>query len=156
DRIHQVNERLKDLLSDVISSMKSQIGFLTPVIAGIVVGISAMIVTILSRLSSLLGASESEQVGEIGFTGGLTGLAGLFEIANIIPSYYLQLIIGIYVVQVIIILTLLANGIENGNDNLSGKYRVSKNLYTSGIIYFLVALIVTLVFTVLANVIQVV
>src|SRR3989344_3650741 len=50
DRIHQVNERLKDLLSETLSSMKSQIAFLTPVIAGIVVGLSTMIVTILGRL----------------------------------------------------------------------------------------------------------
>ena len=34
--IHRVEERLQDLMADIISSMKSQIKFLTPAIAGIV------------------------------------------------------------------------------------------------------------------------
>ncbi|MBU2634198.1 MAG: hypothetical protein KJ674_03050 [Nanoarchaeota archaeon] len=148
DRIHQVNERLKDLLSDIVSSMKSQIGFLTPIISGIVVGISTMIVLVLGRLSTLMAQSSLEG-GDTSF-GGLGGLSGLFEVANIIPGYYLQLVVGIYVVEVIIILTFLANGIENGNDKLTAKYMVSKNLYTSGLLYFIVALLVTLIFSYLA------
>src|SRR3989344_5479534 len=50
ERIQQVNERLRDLLSETISSMKSQISFLTPAIAGIVVGIASMIVNIIVQL----------------------------------------------------------------------------------------------------------
>jgi len=148
ERIHQVNERLKDLLAETLSSMKSQISFLTPMIAGIVVGLSSMIVTILGRLSSLL--LESSTQGDQLNLGGIEALTGLFEIPNIIPSYYLQLIIGIYVVQVIIILTFLANNIESGN-KISGQYKAGKNLYASSLLYFFVALIVTLIFTLLAT-----
>jgi len=39
--MHKVDERLKDLLADIISDMKSQIAFLTPAISGVVVGITA-------------------------------------------------------------------------------------------------------------------
>src|SRR3989344_2610564 len=38
--IHRVEERLKDLMADVSSSMQAQIKFLTPAIAGIVIGIT--------------------------------------------------------------------------------------------------------------------
>ena len=146
--IHQVNERLKDLLGEIISSMKSQINFLTPVIAGIVVGISAMIVTILGRLGGLLTESNS---GDAGGFGGLGGLGDIFQIANIIPSYYLQILVGIYVIEIILLLTFLSNGIENGVDKLQERYQASKYLYTSGILYFGVALAVTLIFTLLAT-----
>src|SRR3989344_3456898 len=149
DRIHQVNERLKDLLSETLSSMKSQISFLTPMIAGIVVGLSTMIVTILGRLSALL-LQSSTQGQDLGLAGGLDALTGLFEIQSIIPVYFLQLIIGIYVVQIAIILTFLANNIESGN-KISGEYKAGKNLYASGILYFFVSLIVTLMFTLLAT-----
>jgi len=148
DRIHQVNERLKDLLSETLSSMKSQISFLTPMIAGIVVGLSTMIVTILGRLSSLLLQSSSQDQ-ELSL-GGVEALTGLFEVKNIIPVYFLQLIIGLYVVQVVIILTFLANNIESGN-KISGGYKAGKNLYASSILYFFVSLIVTLMFTLLAT-----
>ncbi len=153
DRIHQVNERLKDLLSEIISSMKSQISFLTPVIAGIVVGISSMIVTILGKLSAQLTETSRGNLGETGF-GGLGALTGLFEIKNIIPSYYLQLIIGLYVVEIGIILTILSNGIENGADSLNEQYYLGKNLYKSSIIYFIIAFFITLIFTMLAVNIQ--
>jgi len=148
ERIHQVNERLKDLLSETLSSMKSQISFLTPMIAGIVVGLSTMIVTILGRLSSLLIESSSQ--GQELSLGGADALTGLFEIQNIIPVYFLQLIIGVYVVEVVIILTFLANNIESGN-KISGEYKAGKNLYASSLLYFFVSLIVTLIFTLLAT-----
>jgi len=145
--IHQVNERLKDLLSEIISSMKSQISFLTPVIAGIVVGISAMIVTILSRLTSVFTETNAGD----GFGGGLEGMLNLFEIVNIIPSYYLQLVIGLYVIEIAIVLTILANGIENGEDKISERAGLSKNLYMTGILYFLISVVVTFIFGLLAN-----
>ena len=82
--------------------------------------------------------------------GGVEALTGLFEIPNIIPSYFLQLVVGLYVVEIVIILTFLANNIESGN-KISGEYKAGKNLYASGILYFFISLIVTLIFTLLAT-----
>ena len=93
---------------------------------------------------------SSTQGQDLGLAGGLDALTGLFEIQSIIPVYFLQLIIGIYVVQIAIILTFLANNIESGN-KISGEYKAGKNLYASGILYFFVSLIVTLMFTLLAT-----
>jgi len=45
--IHRVDERLKDLMADIVSSMQSNINFMAPVISGIVIGITSMITTIL-------------------------------------------------------------------------------------------------------------
>ena len=59
--IHRVEERPQDLMADIISSMKSQIKFLTPAIAGIVIGITSMISTILTKLSAQLGAFSAAQ-----------------------------------------------------------------------------------------------
>jgi Flp pilus assembly protein TadB len=152
DKIRQVNERLKDLLSEIISSMKSQIGFLTPVISGIVVGISTMIVLILGKLTLQLTEATSQQAPQQGgaLGGGIGGLAGLFQIPNIIPSYYLQLIVGLYVIEITIILTILSNGIENGSDKLNEEFNLGKNLFRSSILYLLVSFIVTVLFSVLS------
>jgi len=146
--IHRVNERLKDILSDIISSMKSQISFLTPIIAGIVVGISSMIVTILVKLtqSMTIEATENQVFGGIS----LNTLATMFRLRNIIPSYYLQLIVGIYVIEIIFLLTKLSNSIQYGRDNLNEKYTFSKNLYLGGMLYFFTALFITIIFTFLS------
>ncbi len=147
-RIHSVNERLKDILSDVISSMKSQINFLTPVIAGIVVGISSMIITLLIRLSEVVVQQTQAQGNVAGIPAALP--IDLFSVPNIIPSYYLQLIVGIYVIQVIAVLTVLLNGIENGPDKVARNNSLGKNLYIGILLYTAVTFIVTLIFTLLA------
>jgi len=140
--IRQVEERLKDLLSDVVTSMKGQIGFLTPVIAGIVVAIASLISSVIGRLSEL-GTEGFE--GEIPVIG--TSLEGLpFDVQNVIPPYFFQLVVGLYVVQVIIILTVLSEKIESGDDKLSVEYGLGKNLFRSTMLYCLVSLIGVLVF----------
>ena len=109
-----------------------------------------MIVTILGKLTAQLAGVESPTATE-GFNAPTAGLLQLFEIKNIIPSYYLQLIVGLYLVEVVIVLTILANGIENGADDLAKQNSLGKNLYRSSLIYFIVAFFVTMIFTLLAT-----
>ncbi len=142
--IHRVEERLKDLMADVIASMKSQIKFLTPAISGIVIGITSMISTILNTLNSTLadigGGSETAQLG---------GMSQFF--GSGLPTYYFQIIVGVYIVQIVYILTVLSNGIENGADKLGERYELGKNLIRSTLSYCIIAGIVILLFNVLAS-----
>jgi hypothetical protein len=143
--MHRVDERLKDLLAEVISSMKSQISFMTPVIAGIVVGITSMISNILGKLGPMLEAQQMD-AGGLGSAGQLpTDFFGLG-----IPSYFFQAIVGVYVVQITLILTILANGIENGADELNEKYLIGKNMLYSTLLYVGISLVVTIIFNTVA------
>ena len=148
--IHKVNERLKDLLADVISSIKSQINFLTPLIAGIVVGIGVLITNILVSLGPLLGqtagAGDTDAIGV-----NLDIVSQIFPVDKVIPPFYFQLIIGVYLVQITIILTILANGIQNGVDKLNQDYDLSKNLYKSIVFYLIVTIVTTLILTFMAR-----
>lgn len=146
--IHRVDERLKDLLADIISSMKSQIKFLTPAIAGIVIGITSMITTILTNLSGQI-ARITEEGGEQAALGGVGGIVNLF--GNGIPTYYFQIVVGLYVVQMIFILSILSNGIENGSDKLNERYVLGNNLLKSTMLYCLIALAVMLLFNLIAG-----
>lgn len=144
--IHKVNERLQDLMAEIISSMKAQIKFLTPAISGIVVGITSMITTILGKLGAIL----PEVAG--GDAAGAANLGELF--GDSIPTYHFQIVVGIYVIQIIYILTILANGIENGSDKLSERYNLGVNLTRSTLIYVIVALFVIIVFNFIASTIM--
>ena len=142
--IHRVNERLKDLMADIISSMKSQISFLTPVISGIVIGITSMVTYILSRLkykmSSLGGGDTGNALG---------GMVNIF--GDGIPTYYTQMIVGLYVIQITYLLTVISNSIENGNDKLNEEYMLGKNLMKSTLLYVFISLAVMLVFNLIAG-----
>jgi hypothetical protein len=138
--IHSVNERLKDLMADIISSMNSQIKFLTPAIAGIVIGITSMVTSILGKLGT--------QLQDVA-TGGQAGLTGLFS--DGIPTYYFQIIVGLYVVQITYILTILVNGIENGSDKLSEKYQLGNNMIRGTLLFCTISLVVMLLFNMIAS-----
>ncbi|MCX6711237.1 MAG: hypothetical protein NTZ02_04085 [Candidatus Woesearchaeota archaeon] len=146
-QIHRVDERLKDLLADIISSMKSQISFLTPAISGIVIGITSMITMILGKLAIQMRQMQ-ESGGETGL-GGIGGMMGL--ISDGIPPYYFQLIVGIYLVEITYILIVISNGIENGADSLGEKYSIGKELPKSVILYVVISLVVTLLFNLVAS-----
>ncbi len=143
--IHKVNERLKDLMAEVISSMNSQIKFLTPVIAGIVIGITSMVTTILGKL-----ALQMKELGA-GTEGGMSGALATGFFGQGVPTYYFQIVVGIYVVQITYILTVLANGIENGSDKLNERFLLGKNLIRSTILYSVVAASIMLIFNFIAN-----
>ena len=144
--IHKVNERLKDLMADVISSMRSQIKFLTPAIAGIVIGITSMITSILGKLSQQIPQT-------IGASGGVEGTSSaLLDIFGVgIPTYYFQVIVGVYVVQITYILTIISNGVENGSDKLTEKYQLGSNMIRSTILYVIISAVVMILFNYIAG-----
>ena len=147
--IHKINERLRDLLADVVSSMRSNMSFLAPVLAGIVVGLAAMITAILSKLSGMIVTGE-----EIALPGGMAPSAfmDMFNIKFMIPPYFLQIIVGLYIVEIVYILTLTLVSVEAGTDRLGEKFEIAKNMRTSIMMYTGVAILSILALTVLAAV----
>ncbi len=153
DRIHKVAERLKDLLAEITSGMKAQASFLAPMIAGIVIGVSSMVVTIINKLGEQfkqVTLTETEGVGN------LQGLIEILRIEDVIPSFHFQLVVGIYILEIVIILTILRNAIENNDDKIIRKYEIGKNLIFSMILYSIVSLIGIFIFNILANGINVI
>ncbi|RLF37138.1 MAG: hypothetical protein DRM99_01230 [Thermoplasmata archaeon] len=149
--IHRIEERLKDLVADVVVSMKSNISFLAPILGGVVVGLAAMITMIINHLVGMMGTmqgAESELAGAAG------GVMTLFSVENMIPPYFLQAAVGIYLIQIIFILTSTIVVIENGADKLTEKNEIAKNLYRGMSFYLIIALISILVLSLLASLVM--
>lgn len=148
NRIKQVNERLRDLLADVLSSMTSQISFLTPVIAGIVVGVGSMVVSIINLLGEQF---KTVGIEEGGFTTGIAAIANILRIEDVIPGFQFQLVVGIYVVELTVILTILSTYIERGVDKTTSRYRIGRNTLRATGLYVLISLIGIIIFNLLAR-----
>ncbi len=137
--IQKINERLRDLLADVVSDMKSNMTFLAPLLAGIVVGLASMITGILGQLKYMLDFGGEE--GALEGLGGLGQITQLFDLVNMIPPYFLQMAIGVYIIQIIFILTGTLVTIDAGEDRLSQTNTIAKNLKRGSILYLLTALL---------------
>lgn len=136
--IRKVNIRLNDLLADIISDMKSNMTFLAPLLSGVIVGLSGMITLILSKLEGItanLGGGGGDLVG----ASGVNQLLGLFQVTEMIPTYWLQIIVGLYLVEVVFILTGTLITIKSGKDDLEQMAETGKNLRNTLLLYFAVA-----------------
>ncbi len=146
--VQKITDRLRDLLAEIISDIKSNITFLAPLLAGVVIGLAAMITTILAKLNL-----AQAQGGDVSGLGNIGSILGLFDINNMIPPYYLQIAIGIYIVQIIFILTGTLVTINSGEDKLDKASSTGKNLMKGMTLYFIVALLSTLALFILSSVV---
>lgn len=147
--MQRIDERLRDLLAEVVSDMKSNMTFLAPLLAGVVVGLSAMITTILNKLQVLSGSlTDTQQIAGIGNIG---EILSLFQVDKMIPPYFIQLSIGIYIIQVTFILTAALVTVDAGKDPLREKSELAKNLKRGMYLYLGTALLATLALTLLST-----
>lgn len=148
--IQKIDDRLRDLLAEVVSDMKSNMTFLAPLLAGIVVGLSAMITMILNTLqvTSQLGGSQ-----DLGGFGSLATITALFDVKTMIPPYFIQISIGLYIIEIIFILTAALVTVDAGKDVLREKYELAKNLKRGTLLYLATALVSVLALTLLAAIV---
>ncbi len=147
--IQKITIRLRDMLAEIVSDMKSNMTFLAPLLSGVVVGLAAMITSILGKLN--LTDFGKAGMASLGGFEGILGPDGIFQSVDMIPPYYLQIAVGIYLIQIIFILTGSLVTIDSGEDKLEKTNKTGKNLKRGMILYFVVALISTLALFILAS-----
>ncbi|MCA9487427.1 MAG: hypothetical protein KC516_00520 [Nanoarchaeota archaeon] len=137
--INKITTRLKDMLAEISSDMKSNMTFLAPLLSGIVVGLAAMITSILTKLKlASLGQDAAVNLG------GLSGVLDIFDVSAMIPPYFLQISVGLYLIEIIFILTNTLVTVDSGEDKLERIYKTGLNLKKGLGLYFVTALFATL------------
>ena len=144
--ISKITDRLKDMLAEIVSDMKSNMTFLAPLLSGVVVGLAMMITSILDKMNL-------SKLSEGGSVGNLDSFMNIFDLTKMIPPYYLQIIIGIYLIQIIFILTGTLVTIDSGEDKLEKTNKTGKNLQRGIALYFVVGLLATLMLFGLSSVV---
>lgn len=133
--VRETQEYIRDMLSDTVSSMKFQAYFLTPLITGLIVSMAHVIVSVLTKLGEYLdglGLSQSAGLPDMSMAFG--------NMQSSTSPEVFQLIVGVYLIEVIIILGMFLSRISKGEDKVSQWYSVGKLLILGIVIYFIVAL----------------
>jgi Flp pilus assembly protein TadB len=143
--IQKINERLKDLLAEIVSDMKSNMTFIAPLMAGVLVGLAAMITSILGRLQALQLSGND--------LGNLSNLLNIFDVSQTIPPFYLQIAMGVYLIQIIYILTGTLVTIDSGEDPLQKTFLTGRNVLKGIGLYIVVATMSIIILAVLSGVV---
>jgi len=115
--IHMSNERMNDLLTESLSSMKSQASFLAPIISGVVISIVSLVTLIMGSLTK-----ATQDLGDVGGQG-IQNFLG-----DSIPTYLFQGVVGIYIVMLISILIYMVTNLENGDDSILTKFEIGDKI----------------------------
>jgi len=142
--IRETQEYIRDLLQESVSSMKFQAYLLTPMVTGLIVSMAQVIIKVLSILSKRLQELSVGSNLPINISGGLF-VGGGTGTSSVSPEMF-QIIIGIYLIEVIIILAMFMTKISQGEDKVYMWYSAGKMLVVAVTMYFLVAVGASMMF----------
>ena len=91
-------------------------------------------------------------VGVSGIGVNISSLLDLFKVENMLSIYFLQLAVGIYIIEIIFILTTTLVTIDSGEDKLKQTYDIANNLLYGGLLYLIVALVSIIALSAIAGV----
>ncbi len=124
--IQTVDQHLKDILEDIISSMNMMSTILVPLAAGVVVGLGTLMIRILIFVAKLF---ES-----ITLTQEVSGLDFL-SLKNVMPLELFTIVVGVYMIEVLVSLSIFSVRIQRGDDNLEIQYSIGTNLFMGALIF---------------------
>jgi len=143
ERMQKIRNSIIEMLRDISSALQLQASFIAPFICGIVGAMATDIIVLLQEIVKMIAKVEQQFLG--GFfvdqTKSLSQMFSFIQIERIIPLTIFQLIVGIYMIEIVIIICYFLNGIKNGFDITTRNVLIGKSLLFALVMYSMVLLI---------------
>lgn len=144
--LNNIEAKIRELLEDVRSGLRMQGSLIIPIVCAIVASLGIFILSMIMHISCELNKIEKSFGVDI-FGGGSSLISELIgSFSRVMPMTVLQIIVGIYTIEIVVIISMLLNGIENGFDNTSRDHMIASTLKSALIVYFIVNITSILVF----------
>jgi len=146
--ISKVKERIKDLVAEDLSQLKSLLRILGPVILGIISAVSVMVIEILYKLSFQFNqlsnlTSSSSNVSQ--YINSLPNIIfNIFNLNSLISPDSMIIIIGIFNLAIAFVITYAINSIENSGDKLGFYYYLYRYYIINILIFFIFSTLSTI------------
>jgi hypothetical protein len=134
-QLQEVEQKIKDMLYELTSTIQTTISVFAPLIAGVTLSITTLISKVLTSLHSTISLDTMTDLSPT-----FSGMTDAFTLENVRPEYFV-LVIGIYLIQLVVLLTRLINGINEGDDKATYMYRLGKTLPLALLVFSLTILI---------------
>jgi hypothetical protein len=138
--IHKLDEYIKTLLAETISTVGLTITILAPLLATTATIMSSAIVQSLEFIK--------QQIGSVlrAFGGGELNLQ-LVDVQKIIPPTIVEFVVGLYFIETVIILSVFLSNVNYGTDKFKIAQTLSKNVITAMFIYTAILFLGHFIFT---------
>jgi hypothetical protein len=136
----EVNNASDEILSETTSDMQIQAWVFAPLSAGVVVGLMAIVIYIFSFFGSSLQdfkAILGEDLGDAAFA----SFSFLFNIGEQIPFHYFQLIVGVYLIEMVFIISHFLGELNFGEDEVNKNFELGKIMLVAIAVYSVVVLL---------------
>jgi len=126
--VHSVEQYMKEELDEITSDMKFMISMLAPISCGVVVGLATIMVMVLFQIVKIMTAVTgiSSSMPALSSPGMIESIV---DIKKIVPAEIFLVIVGGYMLEVIVLLSMFLATLEHGGDPVE-KY----NLISTGTI----------------------
>jgi Flp pilus assembly protein TadB len=140
--VHEVKEEIEDILGETISSMKFLAMFLAPMVAGVTVTLAVIILQILTKLGTAMQSIMASGGGGMNMAQSFLLIPWAMGGEMPISPAFFQLVVGIYMVETAVLLSIFLNGVKYGEDPVG----VRENMWMIllfGIIIYIISWFVT-------------
>jgi len=144
--IHQTQERLNDLMEETTTTIQMLAYMLAPIVSGVAVGMSQTIITAIFQLSESFELAEGDIPDGQEADTGLGGGTFIDDLDSAIPPELLQLVVGLYLIQLLYILGTFYMKISRGNDPTYKNMFIGKIMISGMFFYIMTLTIVSLLF----------
>ncbi|MCG2867933.1 MAG: hypothetical protein L7G90_00865 [Candidatus Nanopusillus sp.] len=146
--ISKVKERIKDLVAEDLSQLKSLLRILAPIILGIISAVSVMIIEVLYELSFQFKQISNLELSNSGVSQYISTLPGIifniFNLNSLVSPASMILIIGIFNAAIAFVIVYAINSIENSGDKLSFYYYLYKYYIVNILMFFIFSTLSTI------------
>lgn len=139
--LQEVENKIKDTLYSLTSTLRSTAAVFAPLIAGVTLAITKLITTI---IQSIQGKLPTESV--MGGSNMLSNITESFTLENVRPEYF-ALVVGIYIIELVFLITRFTNGIDEGDDKAEYMYSLGKIMPTAIIVLTITIIISQILFS---------
>jgi hypothetical protein len=126
--------------------MQIQAYLLAPLTAAMIVSMTAAMMQLMLYFSKVVEKLQAMLTTNPAAMAGNLVLTSMMNINRVIPIHWFQLIVGVYVVEIVSMLAVFMSIINNGEENLLKRFSIGKILLIATFVYVVLTLLIYLVF----------
>ena len=135
-QLQEVEKGIKNALGVLTSTLRTTATVFAPMIAGITLGITKLITTVLAGIDfEMISEKTSESMFGI----------EVHSIETVSPEIFV-LVIGIYILQLVFLMIRFANGIDEGDDRIQYMYSLGTSLPSAIALFSIVTIFAMIIF----------